>query len=287
MGEVATVLRVGVALALAALLGRRGLRKQSLDASGALAAFVVGFFSLASGYRFGVLLLGFYISGSRLTKVRAAAKQKLDANYKVGGQRSARQVLACSALATGVALYYVATFGDQDQPIEFAAAPLRSFLLASYIGHYACCTADTWASELGVLSASAPRMITTLRVVPAGTNGAVSALGLAASALGGAFIGGLYWAMSLFSGTAQVQVVLLGAVTGLLGSLLDSLLGATLQATWFDSERHTICEERHHTTAAATHVSGKDVLTNEQVNAVSVVATTLAAGLLAPYLGFA
>lgn len=47
------VARMGVAAALASLLGHRGLKKQSLDASGALAAFVVGFFSLASGYRFG------------------------------------------------------------------------------------------------------------------------------------------------------------------------------------------------------------------------------------------
>lgn len=262
-----------------------------------------------------MLLLGFYFSGSQLTKLRAGVKQKLDANYKVGGQRSARQVrpfailwyqdpchtrcaesiscscmqvLACSALATVLALYYVAHFGDQDARIEFTTAPTRSFLLASYIGHYACCAADTWASELGVLSARAPRLITTLREVPAGTNGAVSALGLAASALGGAFVGALYWLMSLFSGTAQLQVVLLGAATGLLGSLLDSLLGATLQATWFDGERRTICEERHHSGGAkTTHVSGADVLTNEQVNAVSVVVTTVASGLLAPYLGFA
>ncbi|TYZ57383.1 hypothetical protein PybrP1_004615 [[Pythium] brassicae (nom. inval.)] len=269
------------------MLSRRGIRKQSLNVSGALAAFVVALFSISSGYRFGVLLLGFYFSGSRLTKVRAAAKQKLDANYKVGGQRSARQVLAVSVVGTGIAVYYVVTFGDLDARIDFAAAPLRSFLLASYIGHYACCAADTWASELGVLSAISPRMITTFRVVPAGTNGAVSALGLVVSALGGAFVGGLYWAVSLLSGTAQVQVVLLGTTTGLLGSLLDSLLGATLQATWFDAERRMICEERHHASSAATHVSGADVLTNEQVNAISVVATTLASGLLAPYLGFA
>lgn len=43
-------------------------------------------------FRAGVLLLGFYFSGSKLTKVRANVKLQLDANYKVGGQRSARQV---------------------------------------------------------------------------------------------------------------------------------------------------------------------------------------------------
>lgn len=181
------------------------------------------------------------------------------------------------------------SFGDQDERIEFAMAPWRSFLLASYIGHYACCAADTWASELGVLSKAKPRLITTFRPVPPGTNGGVSVLGLAASALGGAFVGLLYLAMSLFSSTAQPQVVVLGAITGLFGSLLDSLLGATLQATWFDTSAKKICEERAYAAAAdpsksVEHVCGMDVLTNEQVNAVSVLLTTLVSGYLAQLL---
>lgn len=40
----------------------------------------------------GALLLGFYFSSSKLTRVRARVKQSLDANYKPGGQRSAAQV---------------------------------------------------------------------------------------------------------------------------------------------------------------------------------------------------
>ena len=47
------MLRVVVAALLAGFLGYRGLKKQSLDVSGAAAAFFVGFFTLASGYRFG------------------------------------------------------------------------------------------------------------------------------------------------------------------------------------------------------------------------------------------
>lgn len=178
-------------------------------------------------------------------------------------------------------MYYVIAFGDQDERIDFAGAPWRSFLLASYIGHYACCAADTWASELGVLSKSKPRLITTFRAVPPGTNGGVSLLGLAASTLGGAFVGLLYLVMSLFSPTAQPQVIVLGAIAGLFGSLLDSLLGATLQATWFDTSAKKICEERIHSAGAAVHICGVDVLTNEQVNAVSVLVTTVVSGYLA------
>uniref|UniRef100_H3HDP5 Transmembrane protein 19 n=1 Tax=Phytophthora ramorum TaxID=164328 RepID=H3HDP5_PHYRM len=235
--------RVLVAALLAGGLGRRGLKKQSLDVSGAAAACFVGFFTLAAGYRFGLLLLGFYFSGSKLTKVRASVKQQLDANYKPGGQRSAGQVLACSLLATLLAVYSVVQFGDADVALNFQDAPGQSYLVASYIGHYACCAADTWASELGVLSKSEPRLITTLRRVPPGTNGGVSVLGLAVSALGGAFIGALHYAASLASGTAQLQVITLGVVTGLFGSVLDSVLGATVQATYFDRSTRKICDE--------------------------------------------
>lgn len=199
------------------------------------------------------------------------------------------QVLACSLVATGIAVYYVATFGDEDAPLDFNQAAWQSYLLASYIGHYACCAADTWASELGVLSKSQPRLITTGRRVPPGTNGGVSLLGTAASVAGGTFVGVLYYLMSLFSSSQQAHVITLGAITGLLGSVLDSLLGATLQATWFNTKTHKICAERdeHASKSGAEEqlVCGRAVLTNEQVNAVSVVLTTVASGLIAHHSG--
>lgn len=54
--------RAAVAALVAALLAARGLRKGSLDRSGAAAAFVVGGASLLSGYRFGLILIAFYLS---------------------------------------------------------------------------------------------------------------------------------------------------------------------------------------------------------------------------------
>lgn len=50
------LVRVGVAALLAAFLGLRGIKKRSLDASGAAAAFVVGFLTLAVGYHYGTIV---------------------------------------------------------------------------------------------------------------------------------------------------------------------------------------------------------------------------------------
>jgi uncharacterized membrane protein len=91
------------------------------------------------------------------------------------------------------------------------------------------------------LSPATPRLITTLRPVRKGTNGGVTAAGLAASLVGGLFMGGVFYAAALVSPTllvlegqraaamAQWWLVPLGMTAGLLGSVIDSLLGATLQ----------------------------------------------------------
>jgi uncharacterized membrane protein len=158
---------------------------------------------------------------------------------------------------------------------------------------------DTWASELGVLNKSLPRLVTApWRRVPAGTNGGMSEVGTLASLVAGLFIGagfaGAGWLWVVGDGEGgfgagwQWGFVWLGALGGLGGSLLDSLLGATLQATWYDKDRKLVVP--HHSpllasTTAGTKkssnivlVCGWDILTGEQVNALSVAATTLLCG---------
>lgn len=159
-----------------------------------------------------------------------------------------------------------------------------------YIAHYACAAGDTWASELGVLATSQPRLVTSLflRRVPPGTNGGMSLLGTAASAAGGLFVGLIFYALSLAmsppSLASQAPMVLVGLVCGLLGSLLDSLLGATLQASYYSHRKRKVVRCLDPNDASVEHVCGVDVLSNESVNAVSIALTMLCATVIGPHI---
>ena len=276
---------------IAALLARRGLRKNSLSPSGSRAAFVVAFLSWGASVRFGTTLLAFYWSSTKFTRWGEALKRSRDSGHKPGGQRDAGQVLACSAVGTAVALLFAAVQGEHDAPVDYTAAYARSWLLCAYLGHYACCAADTWASELGMLESGDPFLITTGRRVPPGTNGGVSVTGTLASALGGGFIGAIFFAFDVallgpgghdpaghvwhLRTLLVLHLVSLGAAAGLFGSLLDSLLGATVQATYYDTESKTIVQAPG---PGVRCICGRPLLTNHQVNFVSVLATTVLAG---------
>jgi hypothetical protein len=108
--------------------------------------------------------------------------------------------------------------------IPFSRAYARDFLCR----HFACCMGDTLASELGILSSTPPILLTTLRTVPPGTNGALSLLGTAASIGGGMAMGWTMWAaLSVENAACRDQtgdlfLLLLGwgAVAGGMGSLV-------------------------------------------------------------------
>ena len=120
-----------------------------------------------------------------------------------------------------------------------------------------------------------PRLITTGKECKPGTNGGVTTLGLVASAAGGFAVGFAFWCGGLFvpvvtgnvtlalQFAAQWPVLVIGLGAGLVGSLIDSLLGATIQFSGYCSERRRMVSKPGPT---VTKVSGLNFLSNSAVN---------------------
>ncbi|XP_021764494.1 protein PGR-like [Chenopodium quinoa] len=277
-----------VAALVAAIIAIRSYRKKSLDLSGAFCGFFVVFIHLATNYRAGVLLLVFFFTSSKLTKVGAEKKRKSEADYKEGGQRNWIQVLFNSAISTALVVTIWKLVGLEDKCLDTRESTLITALLGGIIGHYCCCNGDTWSSEIGVLSNAQPRLITTLKVIRKGTNGGVTRTGLLAAAAGGAVIGLSFTVFGYFTincpsdvALKQLLVIPLATLAGLFGSLLDSLLGATLQFSGFCTVRNKVVGKPGPT---VKRISGVDILDNNAVNLVSVLLTTLLTSVACVYI---
>lgn len=264
-------------LVLSGLMGLLGYWRRALAPSGVAGAIVVGTLIFGfGGWLWGLLLITFFVSSSWLSYYRRGAKEALAEKFAKGSRRDLGQALANGGLGAVLAVAY----GTFPEPLLFAA----------FLGVMSTVNADTWATELGVLSRVPPRLITTGQPVPAGTSGGVTSLGTWASVAGALLIGTMATALtqfeSLLGGAGwslrAVAYPLIAVAGGLTGSLFDSLLGATIQAMYY-------CDRCDKETESAVHRCGQPTrplrgwlwLNNDVVNFVSslvggVVTATLA-----------
>ena len=211
--------RILAGLILSTLIGGLAYWRGSLSPSGWLGAIVTGTLTFGfGGWTWGLTLIAFFVTSSALSHFRQLQKQRLAGEkFEKGGRRDLFQTLANGGAGALLALSY----GLSGHPPG---------LLAIFVGVMATVTADTWATEIGVLSPRPPRMVTTGRVVEPGTSGGVTAYGLGASAAGGLLIG----AVALLLARAELGgwlawLPFAAVLGGLSGSVADSLLGATVQ----------------------------------------------------------
>ncbi|VFQ64240.1 unnamed protein product [Cuscuta campestris] len=266
-----------VAVIISTLISAGAYRRKSLDLSGAVAGFLVMSIHLAVNYRFGAMLLVFFFTSSKFTKLGEEKKRLLDAEFKEGGQRNWIQVLFNSGIATVLVVIAWKLIGSRDMCLDSKQSQVITSLIGGIIGHYCCCNGDTWSSELGILSDDQPRLITTFRPVKRGTNGGVTRAGLLAAAAAGSVIGLTFVLLGFLTAKCtytvalkQLLVVPLSALAGLCGSLIDSLLGATLQFSGFCTVRNKVVGKPGPT---VKKISGLSVLDNNAVNLVSILLT--------------
>ena len=93
-----------IAVLLATYLAYSGFKKRSLSLSGAVAAFVVGYASLSSTIcSFGAMLIVFYLSGSKATKVGVKLlslhSHSTQTRSNTTSRRSSRMAMTARSLA--------------------------------------------------------------------------------------------------------------------------------------------------------------------------------------------
>jgi uncharacterized protein (TIGR00297 family) len=245
---------------LGGLIAGLGWRRGALTADGAAAATAVGALTFGfGGLPASLALVAFVFSGSALSR-RQTRPGEIQAAK--GHRRDALQVLANG----GVAALALSASGA-GWPRGRSAA----------LGALAAAAADTWASEIGIRSPTAPRSIVTGQVVRPGTSGGVTPLGWAASAAGALLVGGAWMAAD----GRRHSTLRRALVSGLAGSLADSLAGATCQASY----RCDVCAQP--TEGPGLHcgqplrlVRGRSWITNDVVNLIGTAAGGLVGACL-------
>lgn len=255
------------------------VKKKKLNRKAAIAGFVAGFITMICSYSFFLAMTAFFYSGSKVTKYKAKLKLHIEYDYKEGGQRTWVQVFTNGFVGVVFSLHHALDSGFQETPLDFEQYFHSTWLAMAVLSSFACCSGDTWASEIGSVSGpTRPTLITSWKEVPVGTNGAVSLIGTLSSIIGGAIVGFGYYLGILLSFSYQNRppfqwfVIVAGAIGGLIGSCIDSLLGATFQYSGFCRKRKCVV---HAPGTNVDHICGSAVLSNEAVNLVASFITAV------------
>lgn len=253
--------RLLVGSLLAAAFSVVAWRAGALTRSGALAAAAIGAVATSAGWDWAALLIGYFVATSALSRFGAARKAaRTQGIVAKGGTRDWRQVAANGGTyAAGAAAW---AFAGPDATFGALA-----------IGALAAATADSWGTEVGTLSRGEPRSLLTLQRVPAGTSGGVTLGGTVATIAGAAFIAGLAAALGW-----DARLVRAAMIGGVAGALVDSALGAVLQARRWCPRCHLATERVRHDCGTATEAAGGlPWLDNDVVN----LACAVTGGLMA------
>lgn len=218
---------------LSVLIGGYAYKRQSLSLSGLITAVIVGSLVMGLGHWiFYVFLMGFFISSILIRKVMVIVFPGAHRNlihHKKHEARTWVQVIANAGILTVISVFY-------------ALSPSVELIVLAGLS-MAASTADTWASEIGVLSTTKPKLILSKQPIRSGLSGGVTPLGLWASLAGSAWITLMVVTYVLLSGQMTLLLALACGfclIGGYLGSIVDSVLGELVQAKYITLKQEVV-----------------------------------------------
>lgn len=230
-----------------------------LTLSGSVATFILALVVYGfGGWVWTIPIVVFFVTSSALSKLGSRRKAEFDGLFEKTGARDWAQVTANGGIPGIIALLTLLFPAQHLYPL--------------YLGSVAVATADTWGTEIGVLSKQNVFSVATLKRVPAGTSGGITLAGTFGGALGALIV-----ALSGYVWYSDLRVTAIVLLAGVLGSLADSLLGGTLQARFRCAVCGRTTERPIHCASPAAFSGGLRWMRNDAVN----VVCTLVGGIVA------
>jgi uncharacterized protein (TIGR00297 family) len=243
-----------VSIAVAGVVATIAWAARLLTISGAVAATLVGSAAMLGGIRWVLMLLFFFAGSNLLSRWRRRERDLLVGSFvEKGSRRDAWQVLA-----NGGVFGLAAFMAHNGSVLSWEAVGIGAIVAA---------TADTWSTEVGTVLGGTPRSILNGRQVAPGTSGGITIAGSTA-AIAAAILAAIV-AVSLDWSTPAPAI----ALGGIAGSVIDSLLGATVQERrWCPSCKSPTERQVHSCGTTTVHRGGIHGCDNDIVNLLSTVA---------------
>lgn len=251
-----------IAVILALFASLASYRAKFLNQSGAVATFILAVIIFGFGsWKWSIPILVFFISSSLLSKIGKKRKTVLKDVFEKGSRRDYAQVLANGGVAGLMMILYI-----------FLKNPELYWF---YLAAIAAATADTWATEIGTLSKQPPLLITNFKKVPVGTSGGITFFGISGAIFGAFILSASGW-IYLTNPQSQTIIILLISASGFAGSIVDSLLGATIQIKFRCPSCSQVTEKRIHCGGASTQaVTGIKWMTNDVLNFLNTISAVI------------
>ena len=219
--------------------------KRKINTSAFIGTLTLGvLILLLFGFEFGYVgllaLFAFFLFGNLTTRYKYDKKAVLGVAEGNNGMRGLNNVLGNGLSPLIFAVLYAVSSQSQN-----------TLFVLGFSGSVATACADTFSTEIGQADGK-PRLITTLKKVPIGTNGGISLPGLGASLLGSCLISLVCLAFVSSNVETHIRITffIVCLLAGFLGCVVDSFFGATVE------DRNPLRLNKHHVNILATLSGG-------------------------------
>jgi uncharacterized protein (TIGR00297 family) len=239
-----------ITIIISLIISLISFKAKFLNTGGCIAQFILADLIFGfGGIKWSIPIVTFFFLSSILSHIRKNKNIEVEKYFEKTGRRDHWQVIANGGIG---GILVVLNFYYNSE-----------LLFLVYVSCISAVCADTWATEIGTLKKVKTVNILNFKTVEQGSSGGISLTGMAGTLLS-AFI--IPVTSVCFIGENKFYWVFLITIAGLLGSLTDSILGASIQAQYFCNNCGKVTEHKYHCSSKTLLKKGFYRVNNDVVN---------------------